>query len=103
MKRLTHLLAVMLVAAAAVSAPAQAAIQQVSGRLTMLRVHQAGTGYGPAGDHLDADAIVQLKTAPGKAFWFSASREYPRPFPAGDARSAPRRSQPRLASDHRLR
>jgi photosystem II stability/assembly factor-like uncharacterized protein len=40
------------------------------GRVTLLRVHEVGTGYGPPTDFLDAEVIVTLDTAPGKAFGF---------------------------------
>lgn len=46
------------------------ALAAVEGRLTLLRVHDAGTGYGPPGDFLDAEVIVQLDTQPGYAFGF---------------------------------
>lgn len=42
----------------------------VVGRVTLLRVHEVGTGYGPATDFLDAEVIVKLDTLPGKAFGF---------------------------------
>jgi len=40
------------------------------GRVTLLRVHDVGTGYGPPTDFLDAEVIVKLDTQPGKAFGF---------------------------------
>jgi len=42
----------------------------VSGRVTLLRVHDIGTKYGPSWDQIDADVIVWLDTQPGKAFGF---------------------------------
>jgi hypothetical protein len=38
------------------------------GRITLLRVHDLGTGYGPPADHLDAEVIVNLDSEPEKAF-----------------------------------
>ncbi|MCA1611409.1 MAG: hypothetical protein LC780_11210 [Acidobacteria bacterium] len=38
------------------------------GRITLLRAHDVGTGYGPPNDFLDTEAIVWLDTAPGSAF-----------------------------------
>lgn len=38
------------------------------GRITLLRAHDVGTGYGPPSDFLDTEAIVWLDTAPGSAF-----------------------------------
>lgn len=40
------------------------------GHVTLLRVHDVGTGYGPPADHLDAEVIVHLDTQPDKAFGF---------------------------------
>jgi len=50
-----------------VSAQAQVA---ASGRITLLRVHDVGTGYGPPADFIDVEVIVLLDTQPGKAFGF---------------------------------
>jgi hypothetical protein len=41
-----------------------------TGRITFLRVNEVGTGFGPPLDFLDAEAIVELDTAPGKGFGF---------------------------------
>lgn len=38
------------------------------GRLTFLRVHERGMGYGPSDDFLDAEAIVKLDSAPKESF-----------------------------------
>lgn len=38
------------------------------GKLTFLRVHELGTGYGPSDDFLDAEAIVKLDGVPDKSF-----------------------------------
>lgn len=40
------------------------------GRVTLLRGHDVGTGYGPATDFLDAEVVVELDTNPDKAFGF---------------------------------
>ena len=40
------------------------------GRVTLLRVHDVGTGFGPPGDQLDAEVIAQLDTEPGRWFGF---------------------------------
>jgi len=42
----------------------------VEGRLTFLRVHDVGTGYGPNNDFLDVEVVIQLDTYPGKSFGF---------------------------------
>ncbi len=41
-----------------------------TGKLTFFRVHELGTGYGPSGDSLDAEAIVKLDSAPDLSFGF---------------------------------
>lgn len=43
-------------------------LQGATGRITLLRVHDVGTGYGPPYDRLDAEVIVWLDSQPGKAF-----------------------------------
>lgn len=40
------------------------------GELTLLRVHDVGTGFGPPSDLLDAEVVVMLDSQPGKAFGF---------------------------------
>jgi hypothetical protein len=40
------------------------------GHVTLLRAQDVGQGYGPPGDVLDADVIVQLDSMPGYAFGF---------------------------------
>jgi hypothetical protein len=45
-------------------------VQGAQGRITLLRVHELGTGYGPPSDHIDAEVIVWLDAEPEKAFGF---------------------------------
>lgn len=40
------------------------------GKITLLRVHDVGTKYGPATDQIDVETVIQLDTEPGKAFGF---------------------------------
>ena len=40
----------------------------MTGKITFLRVNDVGTGYGPASDKIDAEAIIKLDTAPDRAF-----------------------------------
>jgi hypothetical protein len=47
----------------------------VRGRIQLLRVHEIGSGFGPPGDVLDAEVIVLLDTAPGRAFGFQLRRD----------------------------
>lgn len=46
-------------------------VLQASGQLTLLRVHEQGTKYGPPDDQIDAEVVVQLDTMPGYAFGFT--------------------------------
>ncbi len=69
----------------------------VSGRITLLRAHDVGTGFGPPGDQLDAEAIVQIDGAPGMSFGFTLRADANRPAHGGmfDAlRDAWRRDRP---------
>ena len=43
---------------------------QAEGRLSFLRVHDVGSGFGPPTDHLDAEVVVRLDSAQGQAFGF---------------------------------
>ena len=45
-------------------------IEQVSGRLKLLRVHDKGTKFGPPNDQLDVEVIVQFFERPNEAFGF---------------------------------
>jgi hypothetical protein len=40
------------------------------GRVTFLRFHDIGTGFGPDTDFIDVEAVIQLDSEPGKAFGF---------------------------------
>jgi hypothetical protein len=58
---------------------AQPQLQASTGKLTFLRVHDVGTGFGPASDFLDVEVVVQLDTQPGKAFGFQLRDDANRP------------------------
>lgn len=45
-------------------------IENVTGKLTLLRVHDRGTKYGPASDRIDVEAVVQFAHRPTEAFGF---------------------------------
>ncbi|RNL84165.1 hypothetical protein [Halostreptopolyspora alba] len=55
------------------------ALLQSTGKLTFLRVHDRGTGFGPPDDHIDVEAVVQLDSRPGESFGFQMrdDRELP--------------------------
>jgi hypothetical protein len=42
----------------------------LDGKITLLRVHDQGTGYGPSTDQIDVEVVIQLDSQPGKAFGF---------------------------------
>jgi hypothetical protein len=50
-------------------------VQGAQGRVTLVRVHELGTGYGPPSDHIDAEVIIWLDTEPEKAFGFQLRRD----------------------------
>ncbi len=63
--------AVLLIATACASVPPQADVEQVSGRLTLLRLDAAGMEYGQPDDGQgDDEVVIQLDSEPGKAFGF---------------------------------
>jgi hypothetical protein len=41
-----------------------------SGKLSFLRVHDVGTGYGPPSDFLDVEVVAKLSNLPTKSFGF---------------------------------
>ncbi len=58
-------------------------LQAAVGRITLLRVHDLGTGYGPPYDFLDAEVIVQLDSQPEKAFGMQLRNNADRPAAQG--------------------
>jgi hypothetical protein len=42
----------------------------VSGQLSLLRVHDVGTGYGPPNDEIDVEVVVQFAGRPADAYGF---------------------------------
>jgi hypothetical protein len=49
--------------------PASAQVN-ARGRLTLLRVHDVGTGFGPPTDFIDVEVVIALDSQPGKFFGF---------------------------------
>ena len=45
------------------------------GRITLLRVHEVGGGYGPPTDRIDGEVVVTLDSEPGRAFGFQLRRD----------------------------
>jgi hypothetical protein len=58
-------------------------LQAAIGQITLLRVHDLGTGYGPLYDFLDAEVIVQLDSEPEKAFGLQLRDNPDRPAAEG--------------------
>ena len=70
MKHLIVTLTVMVVALA-FSVSAEAVRLKRTGQLTLLRVHDVDTMYGPAADQIDVEVVIKLDSQPGKAFGFT--------------------------------
>lgn len=54
-----------------------------SGKLTFLRVHDVGTGWGPSDDHLDVEVVIKVDTKPDQAFGFQLRDDGNRPARQG--------------------
>jgi hypothetical protein len=76
-------LAVMLWLIGGATAPAHAGLVESTGKVTLLRVHDVGTGYGPANDKIDVEVIVWLDSQPGQAFGFQLRDDGNRPARQG--------------------
>jgi hypothetical protein len=53
------------------------------GKITFLRVHDVGTGWGPPYDFLDVEVVVKLDSRPQNAFGFQLRNDGNRPARAG--------------------
>ena len=56
--------ALLLAALLGAASAADAALLQRQGKVTFLRVHDVGTGFGPPGDQIDVEVVFQLDTQP---------------------------------------
>lgn len=54
-----------------------------SGKLTLLRVHEVGSAWGPATDRLDVEVVIKLNSQPDKAFGFQLRNDGNRPVRQG--------------------
>lgn len=54
-----------------------------AGKLTFLRVHDVGTGWGPASDFIDVEVVCKLDSQPDSAFGFQLRNDNQRPARAG--------------------
>jgi hypothetical protein len=68
---------------AGAATPARADLLEASGKVTLLRVHEVGSAYGPANDRIDVEVIVWLDTQAGKAFGFQLRDDANRPVRQG--------------------
>ena len=59
------------------------ALLESSGRLTFLRVHDVGTGFGPSSDFIDVEVVIKLDTKPNNAFGFQLRNDNSRPARGG--------------------
>lgn len=65
------------------SIPARAGLRQSSGKVTMLRVHDVGSKYGPPNDQINVEVVIQLNTKRGQAFGFQLRNDSNRPAREG--------------------
>lgn len=61
------ILALLMMVLLATSASAQV---NARGKLTVLRVHDVGTGFGPPTDFIDVEVVIALDTQPSRFFGF---------------------------------
>jgi hypothetical protein len=45
-------------------------LASASGKLSLLRVHEIGSGYGPATDSIDVEVVFQIESTPGVSIGF---------------------------------
>jgi CARDB len=64
------LIALILLSLCVPSARSDAAVLQASGKVTLLRVHDVGTAFGPPSDQIDVEVVFRLDSQPMKAFGF---------------------------------
>ena len=56
---------------------------QATGYITMLRVHDLGTGYGPSNDFLDGEVVIHLDSQGSKGFGYQLRNDDFRPAREG--------------------
>lgn len=57
--------------------------ENIQGKVSLLRVHDVGTKYGPPQDQLDVEVVVILQSAPDRAFGFQLRNDANRPVRQG--------------------
>src|SRR5207247_9739293 len=63
--------------------PPLGSVRGADGRINLLRDHDLGTDFGPPNDLLDAEAIAQLESDPGKSFGFQLRADAAKPSRRG--------------------
>jgi hypothetical protein len=58
-------------------------VENRSGKMTLLRVHDVGTGWGPPSDSLDVEVIIKLDSRPDEAYGFQLRDDGNRPVRQG--------------------
>lgn len=59
------------------------ALIQSSGKVTLLRAHDVGTGFGPPSDFIDVEVVIQLDTVDGGSMGFQLRDDGNRPAREG--------------------
>ena len=65
------------------ASPATVGPNETQGKLTFLRVHDVGTGYGPPSDFLDVEVVVQLNHDNTRSYGFQLRDDANRPARQG--------------------
>ena len=58
-------------------------LQNATGKVTLLRVHEMGSGYGPSTDSLDVEVVFQMDTIPTISIGFKLRADADRPVHEG--------------------
>lgn len=61
----------------------RADLLQAKGKVTLLRVHEVGSKYGPPTDQIDVEVIIWIDNQPGKAFGFQLRNNNNQPVRQG--------------------
>lgn len=70
MTKMRLVVGTMAVVAVLAARPASADLIESTGKITFLRVHDVGTGFGPPSDFIDVEVVIQLDSRPGQSFGF---------------------------------
>jgi hypothetical protein len=54
-------------------------LRQATGKITLLRAHDVGTGFGPPSDFIDVEVVIRLDTRPGNSMGFQLRDDGNRP------------------------